>query len=212
MPQRVLNNLLLVILAACLIVSWTAGRDSSRPNVEFLPDMVHSPAYGAFATNPNFRDGKTLQPPVPGAIVRGYSPLHYQATPEDALRAGAELKCPVASDDVKRGERGAVLFASFCQHCHGAGGLGDGLVARRGFPPPPSLLAAHALEMKDGQMFHALTYGQGNMPSHAAQLSREDRWTVIAHVRALQANAAGSQPPAAAKQEATVPAAGTTQP
>jgi mono/diheme cytochrome c family protein len=40
--------------------------------------------------------------------------------------------------------------------------------------------------MKDGQMFHVLTYGQGNMPSFAAQLSREDRWNVILHVRMLQ--------------------------
>jgi mono/diheme cytochrome c family protein len=211
MAQRVLNILLLVVLAACMVINWGAGRDASRPNAEFLPDMAHSPAYAAFAPNPSFRDGKTIQSPVPGTIVRGHLPLHYQATPEDALRAGAELKSPFAKDDVKSAERGAVLFASFCQHCHGAGGLGDGPVARRGFPPPPSLLAAHTLDMKDGQMFHVLTYGQGNMPSHAAQLSREDRWTVIAHVRALQAKAAESQS-TAANQEATVPPAGAIQP
>jgi mono/diheme cytochrome c family protein len=40
--------------------------------------------------------------------------------------------------------------------------------------------------MKDGQMFHVLTYGQGNMPSFSAQLSQTDRWSVILYVRALQ--------------------------
>lgn len=211
MARRVLNNLLLVVLAACLVINWAAGRDASRPNAEFLPDMAHSPAYASFAPNPSFPDGKTLQPPVTGTIMRGHLPLHYQATPEDALRAGAELNSPFPRDKVKSTERGAALFAAFCQHCHGAGGLGDGPVSRRGFPPPPSLLAAHALDMKDGQMFHVLTYGQGNMPSHAAQLSREDRWTAIAHVRALQATAAESRS-TAANQEATVPPAGAAQP
>jgi mono/diheme cytochrome c family protein len=35
-------------------------------------------------------------------------------------------------------------------------------------------------------MFHVLTYGQGNMPSFATQLSRDDRWSVILHLRMLQ--------------------------
>lgn len=46
--------------------------------------------------------------------------------------------------------------------------------------------------MKDGQLFHILTYGQGNMPSYATQLSREDRWRVIVHVRSLQQTAPAS--------------------
>jgi mono/diheme cytochrome c family protein len=50
--------------------------------------------------------------------------------------------------------------------------------------------------MKDGQIFHILTYGQNNMPSYAGQISRDDRWKVIAYVRSLQAQRApaGGQP------------------
>ena len=40
--------------------------------------------------------------------------------------------------------------------------------------------------MEDGQLFHMLTFGKGNMPSHAGQVAREDRWKVIVHVRQLQ--------------------------
>jgi hypothetical protein len=40
--------------------------------------------------------------------------------------------------------------------------------------------------MADGEMFHILTYGQGNMASYASQLTREERWKVIVHVRRLQ--------------------------
>ncbi len=49
--------------------------------------------------------------------------------------------------------------------------------------------------MKDGQLFHVLTYGQNNMPSYASQITRQDRWNVIAYVRSLQATV--PPPPAA---------------
>ena len=48
--------------------------------------------------------------------------------------------------------------------------------------------------MKDGQLFHILTYGQNNMPSYASQLSRDDRWNAILYVRTLQRAAAPPSP------------------
>ena len=114
-------------------------------------------------------------------------PLHYLPTLEDALRAGEELKNPFPPLDAARRERGAIVFTNFCQACHGPLGQGNGPVALAGFPPPASLLADRAVQMKDGQIFHVLTYGQGNMPTFAAQLSTEDRWSVILYVRMLQA-------------------------
>ena len=81
---------------------------------------------------------------------------------------------------------GEFVFENYCATCHGAGGLGNGPVAQRGFPPPPSLLADKTRKMKDGHLFHVLTYGQNNMPSYASQISREDRWNVIGYVRSLQ--------------------------
>jgi mono/diheme cytochrome c family protein len=187
MSRRSVNLVLLVAFAASLAANWALRRDPALPNSEFLPEMVRTPRYNAFAPNPNFPDGKTLQAPLPGTIPRGFLPLHYAADPADALRAGNELANPfaVANPEVQR--RGAAVFSNFCQVCHGSAGRGDGPVVLRGFPAPPSLLAEHALTMKDGQMFHVLTYGQGNMPSYAAQLSREDRWKVIAYLRSLQA-------------------------
>ncbi len=59
----------------------------------------------------------------------------------------------------------------------------------RGFPAPPSLVDQHAVILKDGQLFHILSYGQVNMASYASQLSWEDRWKVILFVRSLQPQA-----------------------
>jgi len=193
-----LNAFLLAVFLLSLGLNWAVRRDATEPNREFLPEMVRTPRYNAFAPNSNFPDGKTLQPPEPGTIPRGYLPLHYAKTPEDALRAGEDLQNPLSLGDARALERGAAVFTSFCQPCHGARGRGDGPVAIRGFPAPPSLLAENALKMKDGQMFHILTYGQKNMPSYASQISREDRWNVIVFVRSLQkpvaARSAGGQP------------------
>ena len=83
-------------------------------------------------------------------------------------------------------QRGARVFANHCAVCHGAGGGGDGPVTRRGVPPPPPLTNERAMRMPEGQLFHVLTYGQGNMASYAGQLSPEDRWAAVSHVMGLQ--------------------------
>lgn len=186
--MRVAVNVVLFVAVVALIAANFALRPNpSRLNYEFLPQMAHAPRYNAFAPNSNFPDGKTLQAPPQGTIARGHMPLHYASTPQDALRAGEELKSPIGLTSQQARERGSTVFANYCGVCHGAGGAGNGTVTQRGFPPPPSLLAERALKMKDGQIFHILTFGQNNMPSYASQLSREDRWNAIAYVRMLQA-------------------------
>lgn len=190
MSRRLVNALLFAVLLAAVGGILASRRDTTATNYEFLPEMAHSPRYNAFSPNPHLPGGMTQQPPIPGTIPRGFLPLHYQATPEDALRAGNELKNPFSYGDGRALDRGMFVYVNYCQTCHGPLGLGDGTVTQRGFPAPLSLIAPHAVEMKDGQMFHIVTYGQKNMPSHAAQISREDRWRVILYVRSLQKQAA----------------------
>ena len=195
MGRVVLNGFLFLAVIVSVGASWIFSSDPAKPNFEFLPQMAHSSRYNAFAPNLNFGDGSTLQRPEPGTIARGSMPLHYAATPQDALRAGEELKSPLDFSNVRARERGAFVFSNFCVVCHGTGGTGNGPVAQRGYPPPPSLLAEHALKMKDGQLFHVLTYGWRNMPSPAPQVSRDDRWRVILYIRSLQKQAAGEKRP-----------------
>jgi len=198
MSRRTLNVALLAVFLASLALNWAVRPQPWRPNREFIPEMVRTPRFNAYSTNPNFANGMTLQTPVVGTIPRGFLPLHYAPTPEDAVRAGDTLENPIRPDDAQAISRGSVVFANFCVPCHGAAGKGDGPVIQRGYPAPPSLYADNARKIKDGQIFHILTYGQKNMPSYASQLSREDRWQVIAFVRSLQKQAspvpAGGQP------------------
>lgn len=87
-------------------------------------------------------------------------------------------------------QRGSQVYNVYCIACHGASGAGDGPVAKRGFPPPPPLPTGKSVQMRDGQLFHILTYGQGSMSSMASQLSRDRCWDVINYVRSLQQSAA----------------------
>jgi mono/diheme cytochrome c family protein len=185
MARTILNSMLLAATVALLGLNWLLAPDTNRRNFEVLPGMARSVPFDSFAANPGFADGKTLREPVPGTIVRGQMPLHYTASKADAERAGRELASPVSGNKAALA-RGAVIYASHCQGCHGPEGKGDGVVAQRGFPAPPSFLAEKAMKMADGQMFHVLTWGQGNMPSYASHIDREDRWKVIEHVRKLQ--------------------------
>jgi mono/diheme cytochrome c family protein len=193
----------LLALALALAPAALAGCDDdpTLTNFEYMPDMVSSVAYDSFAPNPNTRDGRTLMAPPAGTVPRGYAPLHFGPGPAEAARAGRELTNPIPDAPLVR-QRGEVAFRRWCLPCHGAEGLGDGLVAKR-FPRPPSLTAEHARKLPDGQIFHIVSFGQGVMPSYAQQIVQEDRWKIVRHVRQLQAAVTA---PVAAAAAAPVPA------
>lgn len=178
------------ILAAFFLVSVAAHflvqPVSSIPNFEFIPEMVRTSAYKAYAANPNFPNGRTLQLPPAGTAPRGMREVNYRPGEAEALRAGSELSNPFSAEDIDAAARGSEVFRIYCGPCHGASGRGDGPVAMRGFPAPPPLNSEKALAMKDGQIFHLISFGQKNMPGYAAQIPVEDRWKAALHVRTLQ--------------------------
>ncbi|MFO0758310.1 MAG: cytochrome c [Byssovorax sp.] len=187
-----MNRAMLSFIVAPLLAAGCGGSDPTETNLEFLPEMVDSIPYDSFAPNPVTRDKKTLIAPVKGTVPRGYTPFHYGDGPEEAIRAGRELQnpFPATAENTARGEK---VFRSFCVPCHGKGGEGDGPVIPR-FPAPPSLVAKNALSLPDGQIFHIITRGQGIMPSHGSQVSPDDRWKAVLHIRALQKPARGEKP------------------
>jgi mono/diheme cytochrome c family protein len=184
-----------VIVAALALLALVALRalvrgDPHERNFELFPEMAHSLAAESYARSAVLPGGTTQQPLVAGVVVHGRAPFPYPATPEGAAAAGRELKNPFAATDATARARGAERFAIFCAHCHGSDGQGRGPVVERGMLPPPSLLAEHAKAMQDGQLYHVVTCGQGNMAAHAALLPPDDRWKTVLHMRVLQ----GAQP------------------
>ena len=183
------NVFLLVLVIGVFALNFALEADLTQRNIDLLPGMVESVAYESFTANSVLDGGVTLQLPPAGTIPRQHLPLHYEATPEDAVRAGLELENPYAPDDTDAVARGEVVFNTYCNLCHGPSGEGDGPVASRGFPTPASLIAPNARSLADGRIFHVVSYGQGNMPGHAAQIDSTDRWKVTLWVRKLQSEA-----------------------
>lgn len=86
-------------------------------------------------------------------------------------------------------ERGRDRYNNFCAMCHGMTGEGDGMIVRRGFQRPPSLITDQGLQQgmaSAAHIFKTITNGQGAMPSYADMLPPEDRWKIVAYIRALQ--------------------------
>jgi len=188
-----LNTCLLVILLAIVWLTYSLGQQRDVRALEYLPEMIHPVAAESFSATTVLAGGSVEQRPVEGTIARGRLPLHLEPGPEGAARAGVALVNPLAGLEEAELESSSAVFRTYCLLCHGPGGEGDGPVARRGFPAPPSLLATNALNLEDGQLFHIISVGQGNMPGHDSQLDPVDRWRAVLHVRHLQAAAAPTE-------------------
>jgi mono/diheme cytochrome c family protein len=174
--------LMAAVLCAC-------DADGDRPGVIVLPGMVYSIPYDAYGRNPI--TGQTLLVPPEGTVPYGASPFLYRPGPDEATRAGHELRNPLSGGGAVTKatlERGKAVYDVFCSVCHGGGGEGDGPIIGR-FPNPPSLLAERARQMPDGQVYHVIYHGQGLMPGYAAQVQEPDRWRAILYLRQLQAAA-----------------------
>jgi mono/diheme cytochrome c family protein len=114
---------------------------------------------------------------VAGAAVNG--PLGAAAYPDDV----EVLPIRVTAEIVKRGKE---RYEIFCSACHGLTGNGDGMIVRRGFRRAASFNDDRLRQAPVGHFFDAITNGWGAMPSYAPQIPTQDRWAIIAYIRALQ--------------------------
>jgi mono/diheme cytochrome c family protein len=105
-----------------------------------------------------------------------------QAAAGDASDA-EDFPFPVTAQVMQRGQE---RYQIFCAMCHGATGDGDGMIVRRGFRQPPSYHQDSLRQARVGHFFRVITEGYGAMPSYRSQVPVQDRWAIIAYVRALQ--------------------------
>jgi mono/diheme cytochrome c family protein len=171
-----LNNLtapLRVWLAGLVLLCCGCAQEmANQPRVD-----VMEPSAFEFETPAN-------RTPIPGTIARGQ---RWQKTPELTGRTDSGLvqKIPLTVDDALL-NRGREKFEIFCKHCHGMAGFGDGMVVQRGFPAPPSYHTDRLRQAPDGQLFLTITDGVGRMPWFRDRIVPEDRWAIVAYLRALQ--------------------------
>jgi mono/diheme cytochrome c family protein len=198
----------LLLTAHCLLLTASCRRDMQdqprmkpyRPTTFFTDGLSSRPpvegtvARGFLKADREFFTGKktvkglglttssqTPAGPQPSGptFVAGATPQGAAAYPDDV----EVFPIPVTKDLVRRGKE---RYEIFCSACHGLTGNGDGMIVRRGFRRAASFNDDRLRQAPVGHFFDAITNGWGAMPSYAPQIPAQDRWAIIAYIRALQ--------------------------
>ena len=154
------------------------------PGWEYFDDMIHSAAYETYSPNPNFKDGKTMQPPVEGTIPRGMVPYPYEKTQEDRELAAKTLVNPLKPTPENL-ERGKEEYSTYCLQCHGEKGDGQGrLFVTKKYPfPPANLLSDKMRANPPADIYHVITVGNGVMGAHGSMIRPADRWKIAMYIK-----------------------------
>ncbi len=180
------------VLTALLV--WSCKENPQSPGVEYMPDMYRSPAIEAYMDYQHPDSLMAMKPPegaIPfnaeylGDSYNPHLPYLYPDNTEGYEKAGKELENPIPLNKENL-EKGKNIYTTYCDHCHGEKGEGDGPVIEKGGHAPPPSFTGPLSDLPDGKAFHTITYGKGLMGSHAAQLDKKERWLVIHYINDLQ--------------------------
>jgi mono/diheme cytochrome c family protein len=179
----------LIFVAICIATSAAVGgckvQQSWTEPDPGLERMMQQPRVDPFQESAFFDDGLAMRKPPNGtvsierrtgdrSIVEGVVDGRYAAAvPVPLTRALLD--------------RGRDRFERICAVCHGVDGSGESVVAQNmALRRPPSLHEARIVALPVGRLYQVIGTGYGLMPSYAAMLPIDDRWAVVAYVRALQ--------------------------
>src|SRR6185437_12551852 len=147
-------------------------------------DMDRQPKFRPLDPSSFFADGRSARVPPADTVPQGE--LVTDTPYYTGKLNGKEVETiPVAVTPALLA-RGRERFDIFCSVCHGRLGDGQGMVVRRGFPPPPSYHIERLRNAPIGHFFDVMTNGYGVMYSYGDRVSVHDRWAIAAYIRALQ--------------------------
>lgn len=184
-----------VLVLGCVVmvsVLGFRGTKSTKPPMEVFPEpvfpgMQRQSKYKPQGASPLFADGRADRPLPPGVVARG------QLRADDHLYLGKDANGQWASDfpasvpvNAELMERGRERFTIYCSPCHGALGDGKGIVTEYGWGAPANFHQDKYRQMAVGEIFNTITNGKNTMFPYADKVVPEDRWAIIAYIRALQ--------------------------
>jgi mono/diheme cytochrome c family protein len=148
-------------------------------------DMYDQHKYEPNDPSSFFEDGRANRPPVPNTVAVG----QFQTDPAFLTGKNAagdlinELPVELTMDLI---ETGQVRYNSYCMPCHGMSGDGQGMIARRGPLQVPTFHQDRLRTVEVGYLFDVITNGVNRMYPYGQRISPEDRWAIVAYMRALQ--------------------------
>ena len=197
-----------LVIIAIVSLAGFRGQFSKKPPIELFPDMDRQPKVKAQVPSKFFGDDRGARLPVAGTVPLGYSmPLFDQQTGEivemegpykqisfsgapdyfntgkigDSWGTGLPLEVTMAVMD-----RGRERYNISCKVCHGSVGLGNGITVEYGLAAVANLQLERIRDMADGEIFNTITNGKNTMMGYGHNIQVEDRWAIIAYLRALQ--------------------------
>ncbi len=172
------------------MVGLAAGALATLSLTACRQDMQDEPRYKPLAHSEFFADGRSARPMVDGTVARGHLRI------DEARYTGKidgedvdQFPIPIQKADI---ERGQARFNIYCTPCHGRLGDGTGMVVLRGFRQPPSYYSERLVNAPVGHFYDVITNGFGAMPSYASRVEPDDRWRIVAYIRALQLSESAS--------------------
>jgi mono/diheme cytochrome c family protein len=135
--------------------------------------MTQQKRYGTYSRAALFDNGSEAQPLPEGVVAQG----------DIERQSKAQSKPPITAELLARGRE---RYDIYCAPCHGLSGEGNGMVVQRSFPAPPSYHTSRLRAAPAKHFFDVMTHGYGVMFSYAARVDPNDRWAIVAYIRALQ--------------------------
>lgn len=191
---------------AIAAIAGCRGQTSKESPIVGIRNMYDQPKFDIQEEQEDklFEDGRTMRPIVADTVSREREIDIRYAEGRTEDNSAWVLTIPDAM--VKRSggwdkmvQRGQDRYNIFCAPCHDASGSGNGLVKKRAAASgatafaPVSLHQDRLRHMPDGQLFATISNGKNNMPPYGWQMVPEDRWAIVAYVRALQLSQAKTE-------------------
>jgi len=176
-----------VVLGA--VLGGCRGTISEKPPIHPNMNMDQQPRKEAQEVNNFFEDGRSMRQPVAGTVARGYAKTDrefYEGVDEN----GEWIETMPVAMDRSFLYRGKERYEIYCTPCHGVTGDGQGIIMTQGYGyvPAPTYHQDRLREASDGELYSAIYNGVRSMPSYAHQIPADDRWAIVAYIRALQAS------------------------
>lgn len=193
-PMKTSRVFAIALLMLPFVLISCRGQLSDKPPVHLNPNMDNQRRFEAQEKNEFFSDNRSMRPPVEGTVPRN-SPYgnykgYYQGGDEGYRGSNADTLLVENPVELTRSflYRGQDRYDIYCAPCHGGTGAGDGIIMvnQYGFVPAPTFHQDRIRELSDGELFSIITNGIRTMPPYAHQVKVEDRWAIVAYIRALQ--------------------------
>jgi len=201
-PVGIIYALVIMTVASAVPFALAAKArftTSRTPRIHIIQDMDSQPKYKAQRENPVFSDGRSTRIPDEETVAVGElrEDDHFYRGKDGG--AFARTFPPAFRVDEAAMERGQQRFGIYCTPCHGFGGEGNGMVAKRAeelaqgtWTPPTNLTETRIRNMPVGELFNTITHGIRNMPAYGPQIPTSDRWAIILYLRALERSRAAT--------------------